>query len=495
MMQEDPRRFGERRTEHVELKDDRHFALCVEYQFTAPKHPGRSSAANAELLVPLGEFTKTRLPELTVTGPNGQRLPVASRAARGEIVATLFTGKWQDVIFHDLHPSARPTAEELWSLVQLGIVHVVTLSPDAAREARDALLLFLDEMTELLLPPLSVRIVRLIFNPEFLKGLDVLAEKRLLIASMRGVPGETYLVTLTYTEAMKTNKYGGNRFRRLLAWLGLTAIPISRQAANSGKAASYWTVASAPPGIEVLRLFWRSDRNLVPSSPSISVDARRAVIGRYEWSSDDPEDSEQVFDVQIAPSASVAGTFGLAAVLLYVSRYVYQGFPRPGTGLEVRTVLLSLGTLLVAIPATIAGALAYKDELFTRYASRGPRALVAGLSMLGALLAVGVTLKGISSFTEAVACILSIYCIVVLGVFGYIHIGFRWRNNDAARLLWLRKPLSPSHCRKRQTQVATAFFAALVLTTIAFAKCEFALQHKHFLTAFPREIVHALSHW
>lgn len=493
-MQDEPRRFGERRTEHVELKDDRHFALRVEYQFTVPGH-GERSSSEQDLLIPLGEFSKARLPELTVTGPHGERLSVASRAARGEIVATLFTSKWQDVIFRGLSDSERPAAEELWSVVQLAIVHVVTQSQALAREALGSLLFFLFECEDSVWPPLAKRIEALIDEPAFLAGLDSLAANRLLIATMRGTVGGTYVVTINYTEAMKTKSYGSSHIRSLLAWLGLIAIPISRQAANSGKAASFWTVASAPPGIEVLRLFWQSDRGSPSAIPHNSVDASRAIIGRYEWSSDDPEQNEMVFDVQVAPSPAVAGTIGLAAILLYVSRYVYQGFPRAGTGLEERTVLLALGTLLVTIPATIAGALAYKGELFSRYASRGPRTLVAVLSALGALLAVAITLKGISPLAEASAFVLSIYCFFVIGIFGYIQIGPRWRSNDAARLLRWRKPVPPDHSRKRQTQLALGFFVVLMIATIAFTKCEVALQHKHFFTAFPREILDALSSW
>ena len=96
--------------------------------------------------------------------------------------------------------------------------------------------------------------------------------------------------------------------------------------------------------------------------------------------------------------------------------------------------MLALGTLIVTIPTTIAGALAYKGELFSRWASRGPRTMVGLLSALGAILAVTVSLKGITDVAEVVAYGLSVYCVFVIGVFGYIQYGFRFRNNDAARL-------------------------------------------------------------
>jgi hypothetical protein len=499
IMQDDPRRFGERRTEHVELRDHRHFSLRVEHQFVVPVHGEPTESAGTsprDLLIPLGEFAKARLPELVVTGPRGDRLPVASRAARGKIVATLFTSKWQHVLFDDLEDAERSTAKELWEVVQVSIAHIVTQPSTSANEILRSLHLFLNECSEIAAPgPLSKRIEKLQCDVAFRVGLKAFVDKRLLVAHMRGRPGNTYVVSITYTEAMQTDSYGSGPVRSLLAWLGLVAMPISRQAANSGKAASFWTVASAPPGIEILRLFWQNERDALPTTPSISVDSDRAVIGRYEWSSDKAEDNELIFDVQVAPSAAIASTIGLAAILLFISRQVYEGFPH-ASGLEERTALLALGTILVTIPATIAGALAYKGELFTRYVSRGPRVMVALLSVLGAVLALGISLKALSStFTEIAACISSVYCVVIIGVFGYIRVGFRWRHNDAARLLRWRKPKSPDRSRQTQTRLAVGYFAFLVVVVIAFTKCQIGLQHRHFFTRFPHEIDRELSSW
>lgn len=492
MLQKEPRRYGERRTEQLELRDTYHYAVRVVHQFTMPAHgDGRSGQ---DLLIPLGEFVKDRLPDLTVTDAAGTLLPVLSRAARGEAVATLYTSRWQRAIYRNLTEAQKPIADELWELVQVTIARIVTRPLKDANRLTDELELYLAQYAETHKTSIvGGNLKDLLASSDFWAGVRALATSRLLIAKIRAAPEDTTIVTISYTESLSYDSSGGNHIRGLLGWLGLIAIPISRQAANCGQAASFWTVVSAPSGVEILRIFWQSDRDLA-GEESISVDANRAVAGRYEWAGDKPEENELLLDVQAAPSPSVLSAIGLALILLYISRYIYQGFPREGGG-EQRTVLLALGSLLVTIPATIAGALAYRGEVFTRYANRGPRALVAGLSALAAILAVAVSLKGISKFVEDAAYVLSVYCVAVVGIFGYIQFGPRWRKSDASRWKKRAHGASPAECRRRQTRSAVIFFAVWVLVVVVFARCQIALQHKHFYTAFPREIWRAWWSW
>jgi len=367
--------------------------------------------------------------------------------------------------------------------VEVTIARVVTRPIGDAERVVEELKALLSAYCELNRPGTSSRTRVLVDRDDFWTGLRSLAQSRLLIAKFHGAPEQTYNLTISYTESFNHDSYGSSHIRGLLAWLGLIAIPISRQAANCGQAASFWTIASAPPGVEILRIFWQSDREDTAVDESISVDAERAVVGRYEWTGDKPEENELLVDVQIAPSASILSTIGLAAILLYLLRYVYQGFPRPGVSAEDRTVLIGLGTILVTIPTTIAGALAYRGESFSRYASRGPRRMIALLSALGALLAVVVSLKGITGFAEVAAYVLSVYCVFVIGIFGYIQFGFRWRKS--ARTRWHKRTgaASPDRCRKHQTLLAAGFFAFWMLMVIIFAKAEIVLQTGHFFTS------------
>jgi len=117
MMQQAPRHYGERRTEYIQLKDDHHYGVRVVQQLTVPTHADHGSdSVEQELLVPLGEFAKDRLPDLTVTAPDGQLLPVLGRAARGEAVATLYTSRWPHIMFKDLVEAHKEEAAKLWRL-------------------------------------------------------------------------------------------------------------------------------------------------------------------------------------------------------------------------------------------------------------------------------------------------------------------------------------------------------------------------------------------
>jgi hypothetical protein len=502
IMQRAPLRYIERRVELLDLSDDYHYGVTVTQQFVVPFHGKRGAASPVahNLLIPLGQFSKDRIPDMRILGPDGSVLPLLSRALHGKILSTLLTTRWQDAFFGGVSEASRDAAIELWRAIQIAAAQVVTSARPGAHLTIYRLRRYLEEFSKdkEIAKDLRCFLLTILAEDQFWLGLNALAESRLMVAQFAGVPGQRYVVTISHTERFRYTGYASGTPRKLLAWLGLISIPIARSVANLGQAASLWVVQSVPEGLEPLRCFWKKDGKTVHPEDPVSVDVTRAVAGRYEKPGDTSEQDTLLLDVQISPASAIASTIALAAFLLIISTYVYQALPGlryPSHG-EDRTILVGLGSIFAAVPAAIAGALVYKGETFVRRASRGPRVLLAVLSAQAAFFAAVVSLKGLGSLAEAVAYILSIYSLIVIGLFSFIQLGPRWRKSTRSRRKSATALASPVECRKRQIRGALRWLAFWTFVVLVFARSQAVLQHQHFFThAFPRNVWHAWWSW
>src|SRR4051794_3106707 len=150
-----------------------------------------------------------------------------------------------------------------------------------------------------------------------------------MVARMRAVPGRRYAVTARHTERFPYHRLGGgDRLRRFLGSLGLTATEIRRSVANIGEAASLWGVQSGPEGGEGLRYYWTSQRPSHTAACPAAVRANRAVPA---WR---PRKAALaavglVLEAQIAPSIATVAAIGRARLPSLVSPDVFQAIP-PG---------------------------------------------------------------------------------------------------------------------------------------------------------------------
>ncbi len=502
IMQRSPARYVERRVEHLDLSDDYHYGVTVTQQVAVPSHG--SSSETADLLVPLGQFSKDQMPNLRVTSPDGTVLPLLKREERKQLGASLFNARWHDRFFAGIAGEARDEALALWhGEMYFTVGEIVVNSKEAAEEQVDELKEHLIEQSEaapsdeLRAFPLTV-----LEEDEFWRDLRSLAKTRLLVAKMRGEPERTYVVTVQYTERFHYRDYAkttlNGLIRKGLAWLGLIGMPTARAVANLGQAASLWIVQLVPEGAEALRYYWRREgRDTRPLEPT-AVERTRAVASR-RYERDDPVENDLLLlDAQISPSSAIAATIALAALLLVVSTYVFQALPelRNQTSSEDRAILVALGSIFAAVPAGIAGALAYRGQTFVRHASRGPRVLLAILSGQAAFFAAVVSLKNLDDLSEAVAYILSIYSLIVIGIFSFIQLGPRWRKNERSRRQTATKKTSPVACRRNQILQALAFLLCWAVIVVGFARTQAVLQHDHFFSPdFPGNVWSAWWSW
>jgi hypothetical protein len=505
--QRSPLRYIERRVEHLNLVDDYHYGVAVKQQFEVPLHAEKGAANQSEhdLLIPLGQYSKDRMPDLVVQGPHGEILPVLSRTEQGEVVAALFSAYWQGRLSATSGAASKNEIEAAWGAVQSAAKQIVTSARPGAYLARHRLKRTLEERSGApdIAPDYRCFLLTILAEDGFWIGLTALAESRLLIARYRGVPGRRYVLTIEHTERFHYRGYAKTTvlgmMRQALAWFALIGIPIARPVANLGQAASLWIVQTVPEGLEPLRCFWKKQVGDSRAEDPVSVMVSRAVAERHEHhGADNPDRDLLLMDVQLSPSSSIAGAIALAAFLLVVSTYVYQALPgiRYDVKDEDRIVLVGLGSVFAAVPAALAGGLAVRGQTFVRRASKGPRLLLAALSAQAAFLATVVSLKGLGALAEGVAYILSIYSLIVIGLFSFIQWGPRWRKNERSRRKSATILTSPGECRRNQTRDAIRWLLFWTLVVLVFARAQSVLQHQHFFTAdFPTNVWGAWWSW
>ena len=506
-MQQAPLRYIERRVEHLDLPDDYHYGVRVTQQLVIPRHGNgaEEDPGTHDLLVPLGQFSKDRMPGLRVIGPDGLVLPLLSRMERGYVGATLFITRWQGRFFKELPDEALIDAQQLWRVdLHFAVGQIVMTSKNESNLQVYRLRRYLAERSreDGIDGALRKFILAILDEEELWRDLNALAETRLLVAKMRGEPGRTYIVTIEYTERFHYRDISKTSPSHIvsvgLEWLGLVGMQIARSVANLGQTASLWIVQSVPDGAEALRYYWEREKDIVRPLEPISVESTRAVVSRRQEGDEPSENDLLLLDVQLSPSSAIAATIALAALLLVVSTYVFQALPdlRSQPNSEERAILVGLGSIFSAVPAGIAGALAYRGQTFVRRASRGPRVLVAILSAQAAFFAAVVSLKNLSDLSEGVAYVLSIYSLFIIGIFGFIQLGPRWRKNERSRRKSATDVTPPNECRTNQIRQALVFLLIWTIVVLAFARSQSVLQHAHFFTPdFPGNVWRAWWSW
>jgi len=537
-MQRSPLRYFERRIEHAELVDDRHYAMTVMQQFTVPvigqtpKQKKKDARSELDALLSLGWFVKDRLPDIDVRDEHGAALPFLRRRDQGNIGAVLFLASWEGVFFATISQADEVNARALWEIVQTSVERTITSHRKAAYKVLYRLRRYLRQLGQRRSASAGIRCfaLALFAHEEFWLSLETLAEVRLVFTQMRARPGRTYTLTVKYTERVpyRVARSRDDAFedrhrdpdeppsvirravRRSLEELGVGSIGVTRLAINLGQAASFWTIFSTPDGTEPVRCFWRGTRTEVLPEDIVSVDVTKAAIGKHHTPGQTAQPDVISLDVQIKPSSPIAGSAVLAILLFLVGAYVYKAMPHliaehellihkkliPGKEGDYLTGLVGIGTILAATPATIAGALAYREHTFARRASRGPRMMLAVLSGLAAFLAVVMGLRGPGELAEDLAFCLSTFSLAVAGVFLYIRFGPRWRKNERSRLQYFTKNASPLTCRQRQIQIACITLLFWIAAVLVVARALTVLQGVHvFETDFPWNVSRAWWSW
>ncbi len=499
-------RLIERRVEALDLTHDHHYAVTVTQQITLPRHlPTETMGTSLPVvLIPLGYYRKARLPDLKVYGPDGGVLPLLSRAERAKTIAVMFTSGWESTFLKDLDSAERSLALAIWDDVQTQIGQIVTALRDPAR-------LLVHDLQEMLVDrqaaaqgPLERSLRRILADVTFWAELEALAESTLLIAKFSGVIGGTYVFSIEYTERFSyepeaftaQNRLAATLRHRMLAWLGWIALPIFRTVANVGQAASFWVVQTTPEGVEPLRAFW-SDATDDPGSKVVTVSADRIVASRYMDSTAQPTAHELTVEMQMAPSAAVGTATLLSVLIWFIGTYIYQSVPEITSHSDQQANLIALASLFAAVPAAVAGLLAYAGRPFARRVSRGPRLVLSALAAQGGFLAIVIGLKNVNeTWVELSSLTLLTYAFAAAGVLGYIQFGPRWRKSERSRLPATTTDTLPEECRAKQVRWATAFGILWLLATLVVVRCEVVLQDDLIFTSdFPGNVWRAWWSW
>lgn len=490
----------DRRVEHLGLLLDHHVSARVTQQVRVPAVlPSEVSGTELPtVLIPLGYFGKELRADLKVCGPDGLVLPVLSRAEQAKTIAVLFTSGWQSTFLDGVDGEHAAEALALWDRVQHEIRFVVIAPTDPARakidELRSALVAFQTTAGD----QVKAAITRVLVDGSFWSELAALAETELLIArASRLSVGATYVFSVEFTEPAP---YVGGVFRvragrsALLGWLGWIGVPILRWFANVGQAASFWVVQTTPDGVEPIRAYWADAAGGRPHEVAVSAD--RIVASRHMVKTDDASARELIMEVQMKPSSEVTTATVLAIMLWFVATYVYREVPDITADPSQQASLAGTGSLFAAaVPAVLAGLLAYSRGRLARLVIRGPRVVLGGLAVLAGFLAIVLSLTSLSpSWVEALSVVVLTYACVATGVLGYVQFGPRWRQIGQSGGLTTKT--TPEQARARQLRCASAFAVLWLLGTVVVVRCEVVLRQTDIITSeFPGNLWHAWWSW
>ncbi len=261
----DPQRYIERRTETMEINYP-FYRTHVRQQFTLPtNHEGQNDAR--AVYVPLGNFSKSRLPDLTVLGPGSSLLPSLTRTERVEVITSLLSRLWRDEYFDSMNPAERETALPLWDFVEQTMSKVVESPLGRAAWHVHNLRKVFDHIANLRAKstdPLGKEIrkssaeahgdvpskarpeviaeevnsessqvalclqsaaQRLLDSPDFWRQLLRVSRFTFLFAIMEATPGGVYVIQIKYSEQFNSLKAGSRsrfRFNSLLSWLAIS---------------------------------------------------------------------------------------------------------------------------------------------------------------------------------------------------------------------------------------------------------------------------------
>ncbi len=284
IMQSEPLRYIERRIEEVELIDDFRYSVNTRLQFTVPFHRRVAAEKTSQtLLVPLGWYSKDRMPDVRIRNEDATDLPLVRRRDQGRVVATIFGIRWRRRFINSLTETPdEDEAHKIWGVIHISLEQIVTAQRLGAQIVIYRLRRFIWERSKQddLSKGIKCLLLDILTTDEFWHSLKKLGENRLLIARMRGRPGRTYVVTTTNVERfgygpslltmsrqlIRQDRAGreplqrslSNIIAKVFAWLGVSRVSIVRDVANLGQAASFWIIFAAPEGVEPIRCFWRS---------------------------------------------------------------------------------------------------------------------------------------------------------------------------------------------------------------------------------------------
>ena len=490
----------ERRVEQLTFYSDTHYDVQLMEQVHFPLHGDADPRVPTKMLLPIGWYGKSRIPDMLVTGPDGEKLAILDRPDRAKVMSSIITSSYQNPYFGLVGDT--PETRGLWEVVQRLVGAIATENEDLAAGNRVALRrLLLTASRQQQVPVVNAGAEFLLRNSEFQDQLYPLVKTTMLIAVARCCPDDGALFTVTYRERLDSRDQAGSVSlgERILQSMGLIATPIVRLNPNVGKCRALYVLVELPPGLEPVRFFWENDRTSVPNPDTSEVGHNRGMLLAHGAvpipNVGDEAPSASRLEVQVEPSATIISAGAVSLLLLFVATYIYERLPKLTT--TDQTQVVALAAAFSGIPALLTGAIAYQGHHFSKKISRIPRSLLGLLAGLSATLAVTLALRGVGGrLTEGLAYSTAVYSFALIGYLAHIQFGPRWRQSDRGRMRSWSTKRSPKWCRDWQTLCAIAFVVVWIVATIAYGRVELALRTTHILNRhFPHNAWNAIRTW
>lgn len=506
IIMESPGRYIERRIEDLHVLHDHYFRVHVRQQVTVPHHGGPGPTQAHGVYLPIGWYSKSRLPSLIVRGDDGSELPLMPLQPRAQALAIITMNRWHATFHAPTHlgRAVTPDSRIVWDQAMKGVAQVATARPTESQEIYASLRLALREFAsgKFKMDPIAqYRAGRLAYNDDFWEEVASWIETTLLVARCRTLAGSTVVLSMEYAERFPVSSTSGPSLTAALQALGLVCTPIVRRSANAGKVQSLYVTPHLPEGVEAVRFYWKWQEGLAHrwdpdaiASEALTLSARAED---FPVAADErplePAYSDSMLEVQLGPSDTLGMSLLVTTFLWIVATFIFENANKLTAGPN-QAALVAIAGAFSGLPAVLTGAIAFRSAPFGRRISRAPRVLLAGLSAATALLAAVVAVR--TSGTEAVAFAVVVYAFLVMGYLGYLAWGMRFRHSDRGRLLHRTMAMAPVRCRQSQVRFAACFCVAWVVLTVVFARIQYHLRVAHVFTGqFPGNLAHAVTSW
>ncbi|MEZ5246696.1 MAG: hypothetical protein R2707_16480 [Acidimicrobiales bacterium] len=397
-----------------------HYRWTITQQILVPRLEG-DALEEQDVLLPLGIFDKTRLPDLVAYNDAGQKLPILSGSVRAHIVA-------QALVLSQLHDAGRletATGQQIENLVRpmRNLIRKGSIGNSGYIRRRSD-----ESQDRQVLEAISAAIKDL--------GLDATPSRR-FDTSVKNLSKSAYLVVLTsakpndyvtlshsftdsieYTgqtsrEKEKLQSFFSDRTPsvelefakreklkrrltgvlfglpsyaaiRMLRLLSMAPIELSRSAQMADHCGSYYLVCRTPDSLTSNALYW--DHNAVGFKKGVHdspmYDASDEVLAYSSLLLEKKSDAEATFHYQVQIARS--STLTLAAVVSVLLAAI--GFA-VGRESSIAVDNSAIG-LIAGLPAVVLGAVTFSESPFVSRIGRGLRLVAAAVSLFAAAFVV-----------------------------------------------------------------------------------------------------------
>jgi len=455
-----PQKYFVRRTERAAIHNRRTWRWEVSQQIEIPltngDPPQSDESRSLSVVLSLGIFSKSRLPDLRAFDASRSELPLLNREQRAEILSTLALGQF----VHGPLSMDNENHRDLAFALKFYFERIIASSTAVAERYVDNLLSYLGRHS-------SSQVRAYVWDWTFLEGLVDLASTTHILCRASAQPGSEIILSHMFSDGIllehapdldvrpvipsdpylelmgwlcrrskfmeKTGKALVDRsltlYGRLLAGLGLVSWTLTRANSNTDHCGSYHLILEVPDGCELSRAYWSDwtsrDQTSYDDARADEFECSDPVLSMHSmFAARLTSTRKAYFELRPARSLTIRTACATSLLLSIIGFYLSRS---PAVSEQVRNSVV----LTTSVPGYVAGLLAGIRSEFGVTLMRQVRGLVVLAATLGAVLGITVAFDWSVGLTRDLALGLTGVAVFVMLLLAFI--GFRPPPHAASR--------------------------------------------------------------